>query len=62
MRVFDMECRGRSPRVRGRPGNIFKLTAPAGSIPAGAGETHEHDIPAAVREVDPRGCGGDGRF
>ncbi len=52
---------GRSPRVRGRHTPTSGIRGIVGSIPAGAGETHERKNPQHDFWVDPRGCGGDSR-
>ncbi len=53
--------RGRSPRVRGRRPGCHRAARPAGSIPAGAGETRTIPRGSSPGRVDPRGCGGDRR-
>ena len=51
-------CKGRSPRVRGSPGNHRALLRGRGSIPACAGEPETWRTPAPAARVDPRVCGG----
>ena len=49
---------GLSPRVRGNPRRIWRLTTFAGSIPACAGEPQSRTQNPAGRQVYPRVCGG----
>ena len=50
--------RGLSPRVRGNPSRGRRFTAPARSIPAGAGEPVALKYDGCGVQVYPRGCGG----
>ena len=59
--LLPVLARGGSPRVRGRRRDPPGVWRRAGWIPAGAGETADPEPSAALRGVDPRGCGGDGR-
>ena len=59
LRVLDVERpAGLSPRVRGNPPGRNSALAPAGSIPACAGEPDGHPHAADAGRVYPRVCGG----
>ena len=49
---------GLSPRVRGNPGGVVKLSGAKRSIPARAGEPARSPWPPGARPVYPRACGG----
>ena len=49
---------GLSPRVRGNRGILDNIDAPAGSIPACAGEPHRGSARSRAKRVYPRVCGG----
>ena len=51
-------ARGLSPRVRGIPQLSARLDAPAGSIPACAGDPVQHRKVSGGGGVYPRVCGG----
>ena len=53
-----VECRGLSPRVRGKPSDVDENDEFPGSIPACAGETRLSRSPFSRRAVYPRVCGG----
>ena len=51
---------GSSPQVRGRLAEVPERAVQVGLIPAGAGQTIGHILPAGERWAHPRRCGADG--
>ncbi len=54
------DCRGQSPRVRGKRRASSGPAGPSRSIPAGAGEALAKGMKHKTMRVNPRGCGGSG--